>query len=86
MPNGAELTGWFEYLRMEDEARANWMTYSIVRAFKGDKDQQKRQTNFDDEELIDTTRPEFAESFQGFINNPVKKNTFQERNTEIFTG
>ena len=66
----AELSGWFEYLRLDDEVRAHWLTHAIVRAFRGDTTQQSAQVDEDGEEIIDTTQPEFAEKFKGFINQP----------------
>ncbi len=82
MPNGAELTGWFEYLRMDDEIRANWMSYAIVQSFTT----KKKATDTDDEEVVDTTAPEFSEKFRGFTTTrTVSKNPVQ-KGTEILQG
>jgi len=68
MPNGAELTGWFAYLRVDDQVRADWIASAIIKAFNGNKAAQAGGN--DEEEVIDTTKPEFAQHFQGFIGKP----------------
>jgi hypothetical protein len=68
MPNSAELTGWFAYLRVDDQVRADWMTHAIIKAYRGDG---KQGATTDDEEVIDTTTPEFRQHFKGFTNTPV---------------
>lgn len=89
----AELTGWFEYLRLDDETQINKTAYAIVKAFGGDKKKagRSRESSDEDEEVIDTTKPEFAQSFKGFINAPQKptqgQRQFQRQaGTEIIMG
>jgi hypothetical protein len=67
-----ELTGWFEYLHMDDEVQTNRLIYAIVKAFNGDKAQSKQQVD-DDGEVIDTTDPSFLEHFQGFTGAPGRR-------------
>jgi hypothetical protein len=57
----AELTGWIEHERLEDERRINLIAYAIAKAFNGDK---KKIAVKDEEEIIDTTQPEFVENFR----------------------
>lgn len=53
---------------MDDEVQVNRLIYAIVKAFNGDKVTQKPVDS--DEEIIDTTDPEFAENFAGFTGAP----------------
>jgi hypothetical protein len=48
---------------MDDEIQINRLIYAIVKAFNGDG---KTKKPVDDEEVIDTTKPEFVEHFKGF--------------------
>ncbi len=51
------------------------IVWAICRAFNGDKDAKgakSRAVEDEDEEIIDTTDPSFAENFKGFINEPGK--------------
>ena len=61
----AELTSWIEYERLEDERRINLIACAIAKAFNGDK---KKTAAKDEEEIIDTTQPGFAENFR-ILNN-----------------
>jgi hypothetical protein len=74
MPNGAEIMGWFEYLRMDDEERARWMAYAMSNAFHvAPKKQTQVVDDDEDDEVIDTTSPEFLQNFKGFTNTPVTR-------------
>lgn len=64
-----ELSGWIEYLRIDERIRADWATLAIIKAFNGDRKQQASAID-DDEEVIDTTAPGFADKFKGFTNTP----------------
>lgn len=93
MENGAELTGLFAYLNRDDEMQVLRTAYAIVKAFGGDKPKKGKAHDIDDEdeEVIDTTKPEFAQNFKGFINEPGKptqgQRQFQRQmNTEIIMG
>jgi hypothetical protein len=71
---------------MDDEAQANRLAYAITKAFAKPS---KSSIVEDDEEVIDTTAPEFAEKFKGFTNTPGARNqqrTFPQRGTEILRG
>jgi len=82
--SSVELSGWMEYLQQDDEMWANWLTYAITRAFRV----ERKPVDDDGEEVIDTTKLEFARNFKGFINTPVGKSSqnFQNRHTEIKMG
>jgi hypothetical protein len=85
MPNSAELTGWFAYLRVDDQVRADWMTHAIIKAFNAGSKQQPN--TIDGEQVIDTTTPEFRQHFQGFTNTkPQPPRSIAARNTEIKMG
>lgn len=74
---------------MDDEIQVNRLIYAIVKAFNGDgKKQPNKMVDDDDEEIIDTTQPEFAEKFKGFTNTPVinRQQSFAQRGTEIIRG
>ena len=78
---------------MDDQIRADWVTFAIIKAFNGDgKGKAKRQAAIDDddEEIIDTTAPEFAEHFKGFINVPGSQGRRprpqQAKSTQILMG
>lgn len=62
----AEFTGWLAYLQVDDEVQVQRLAYAIARAFNGDKTGKKQQAAKEDEEVIDTTDPKFAEQFKGF--------------------
>lgn len=64
----AELTGWLAYLSVDDEVQAQRIAYAIVKAFGGGK-AQKHAVD-EDEEVIDTTSPDFAKNFKGFTGTP----------------
>lgn len=87
----AELPGWIEYERLEDELQTNRLIYAItsalVKAFGGDK-KQARAHDLDDEEVIDTTDPKFAQQFKGFINQPGQVQRMPQRHigTQIIMG
>lgn len=88
--SSAELTGWFAYLRIDDQVRADWIARAIVKAFNGDR-KQAGAIDDDDEEIIDTTDPTFAETFQGFIgqpggNQPQRSIPPRQTNTQILMG
>jgi hypothetical protein len=85
----AEMTGWLAYLQVDDEVRAQRAAYSIVKAFNGDKGQKQKpaKRTVEDEEVIDTTDPKFAEQFQGFTYaKPQPPRRPQQGNTEILFG
>ncbi len=65
----AELTGWFAYLQVDDEVQAQRTAIALLKAFNGGQKRPAQQTD-DDEEVIDTTKPEFAQQFKGFTNTP----------------
>lgn len=67
-PNGADLTEMYAYLHRDDEVQIHRLIYAIMKAFNGDG-KQPRPID-DDEEIIDTTNPDFAKHFQGFIGAP----------------
>lgn len=71
--NGDELNSAIAYLHRDDEVQTDRLTYvvtkAIVQAFGGDKKQKSKVVD-DDEEIIDTTKPEFVEQFQGFSGIP----------------
>jgi hypothetical protein len=46
----------------------------MMQAFGGGRSQQRATHLDDDEEIIDTTKPEFAKAFKGFINEPGQRN------------
>lgn len=73
---------------MDDEIQVNRLIYAIVRAFNGDGKPKNKIVDDDDEEIIDTTKPEFAEKFKGFTNTPVNRQqqSFAQRGTEIIRG
>ena len=58
-----EFSGWLAYERIEDEI---WMRRLAMLLRAG----PVPRSSDDDEEVIDTTKPEFAQQFQGFINTP----------------
>jgi hypothetical protein len=63
------------------------MARAITMAFKAEH-KPANGMDIDGEEIIDTTKPGFAESFKGFINQPgiSQQRTFPNRSTEIITG
>ena len=66
-PDGRDLTEKFAYLHRDDEIQMNRLIYAIQRAFNGDKEASQPTNN---EPVIDTTDPKFAEQFQGFTGMP----------------
>lgn len=73
--DGDEFNSLLAYLRRDDEIQTDRLTYAInraiVQAFGGDK--KKQQPVDDDEPVIDTTDPEFAQNFKGFIGAPGRR-------------
>lgn len=71
--DGAELNGLLAYLHRDDEVQTDRLMYAInraiVQAFGGDKKKQNKLVD-DDEEIIDTTDPKFAEQFKGLTGIP----------------
>lgn len=57
--DSARLTGWLEYLEMDDEMAM----YRMAKAFSLVAQAQGGPAS---EEVIDTTDPEFATTFKGF--------------------
>jgi hypothetical protein len=65
--SSVELTAWFEYLRVDDEVRMQQIVYAIIKAFGGTSTQQTAPHRIDnEEEIIDTTDPNFTKLFKGF--------------------
>jgi hypothetical protein len=82
----AEFTGWLAYLQIDDEVQAQRTAYAIAKAFGGDRKGQKSQP-VDEEEVIDTTDPKFAEQFKGFTyEKPQLRRPNRQTNTEILFG
>lgn len=85
----AELTGWQAYLQVDDEVRAQKMAYAISKAFtSGDgKKSSTAKTAQEEEEVIDTTDPEFAKHFKGFSHaKPQQQQRPRQTSTEIKFG
>jgi len=86
----AELTGWLAYLQVDDEVQVQRLAYAIVKAFNGDqKGPTKKPAKRieEDEEVIDTTDPKFAEQFQGFTYaKPQPRVPTRQSSTEILFG
>ena len=65
-PDGGDLTEMFAYLHRDDEVQLNRLIYvinrAIVQAFGG-----SNQPVEEKEPVWDTTDPEFAKNFRGFI-------------------
>lgn len=84
------MMGWIEYLRMDDEERANWTAYAMTKAFQGGPRKQAVSQAIDDdeEEVIDTTSPDFIKNFKGFTNAPIapQRTLGGIHNTEILRG
>lgn len=70
--SSAELTGWLAYLCIDDEVQTQRIAYAIIKAFGGGQKQPAAHDD-EDEEVIDTTRPEFTQTFKGFINAPAQR-------------
>lgn len=84
----AELAGWLSYLQVDDEAQTQRTTLAIIKAFSNPK-QRANHTDDEDEEVIDTTDPEFAKHFKGFTNTPIGRQPprpMPMRSTEILRG
>lgn len=81
----AEFTGWLAYLQIDDEVKAQRAAYSIVKAFNGEKGQKQKQKPTEDEEVIDTTDPKFAEQFKGFTYAKPQRQS-RQTSTEILFG
>jgi len=83
-----ELAGWLAYLRVDDEAQAQRTAIAMMKAFGGAK--AKRADDDEDEPVIDTTDPKFAQTFKGFINAPGTQRNMPvqkpQRSTEIIIG
>jgi len=80
--DSARLTGWLAYLKLDDEQQMVRMNRAIMGTGK-----RTQADDDEDEEVIDTTAPEFAEQFQGFVNHPNPVNTAMNRShTEIVMG
>jgi hypothetical protein len=74
-------------LRVDDEVQAQRTTLAMMQAFGGGRSQQRATHLDDDEEIIDTTKPEFAKAFKGFINEPGQRNVpTRQMSTEIKMG
>jgi hypothetical protein len=92
MPNSAELTGWLTYLRVDDEVQAQRTAYAIAKAFgageqKVHANNRKQPVVEEEEEIIDTTDPDFVKHFQGFTYGDKPKNIPQQSNEiEIIEG
>lgn len=82
MENSAELTGLFAYLQADDEARARWSAHATAMAFNGGGKRGRRAQVEDDEEVIDTTSPEFAKNFKGFTNTKMHAPQRSQRQPE----
>ncbi len=81
-----ELTGLLAYLRVDDEVTSQRLAYAIVRAFNGDKSAPAKK-QVEEEEVIDTTDPEFAKHFRGFTHGkPQQTRPRRETNTEVLIG
>jgi hypothetical protein len=81
----AELTGWLAYLQVDDEVKTQRTSYAIARAFNGDKKQPAKRK--DEEEVIDTTDPEFVKYFRGFTHSkPQQRRPNRQTSTEIKIG
>jgi hypothetical protein len=87
-----ELTAWFEYLRIDDEVRTQRITYAIIKAFGGGTWAQQQTASYrtdDEEEIIDTTDPNFTKFFQGFSyekSQQPRRRPRRQTNTEIKFG
>lgn len=72
-PNGADLTDMYAYLYRDDEVQLDRLTYAVTKAIMqtfGNSKKQQTPVDDDGEPVIDTTDPEFAKRFQGFIGVP----------------
>lgn len=71
--DGDELNSAMAYLHRDDEVQTDRLVYAVtkavVQAFGGDKKQKNKLVD-DDEEIIDTTDPKFAEQFKGLTGIP----------------
>lgn len=95
MPNSAELTGWLAYMRVDDEVQAQRLAYGIAKAFgagdpkKAHAGNKRQPVVEEEEEVIDTTDPEFVKRFMGFTygdnKTPVNQNV-QQQEIEIIEG
>jgi hypothetical protein len=83
---GGELAGSIAYLRVDDEVQMQRLTIAIMKAFGSGQKQQpaQRSTN---EEVIDTTDPEFTKHFKGFnYEKPNPQQRRRQQNTRILIG
>jgi len=81
-----ELAGWLAYLRVDDEAQAQRTAIAILKAFNGGRQTKARDLD-DDDEVIDTTAPGFADKFKGFTNAPQQRSIPRPMNsTQILKG
>ena len=66
-----ELSGWIEYERIDGERQINMVAQAIAKAFAKPDEKKKASIVDDDDEVIDTTKPGFAEKFKGFSNSNI---------------
>lgn len=85
--SSSELSGWLAYTHIEDEIWTQRIMQAVARVFGSGKAQSARSID-DDEEVIDTTSPEFAQTFKGFTGAPGQAQRPQRpmRSTEIKFG
>lgn len=69
----AELTGWLAYLSVDDKVQSQRTTLALLEAMIKAGTVHPGKPVDDDEPIIDTTDPSFAQNFQGFINAPGQK-------------
>lgn len=88
--SSAELSGWYEYSHRKDEHMVQIIARAIVLAFNGtDQTKGTPQRMPQQEEIIDTTDPEFARLFQGFTDGkqiPSQHQPQQQGGYEIIDG
>lgn len=71
--DAAELTGWLAQLKLEDEFARRQMSEAIRTVLMSIKLIPQGGRKEEEEEVIDTTDPNFAKEFKGFINTPGPK-------------
>jgi len=83
---GGELAGLLGYLRVDDEVQTQRLTIAILKAFGSGQQPAKHPAQ--NEEVIDTTDPEFVKHFRGFnYEKPTRpQRRRQSHNTEIKIG
>ena len=64
----SELSGWLAYIQLQDELQVYQMAKAFSLAFGGPAKRKPGTvaSEEEEEEVIDTTSPEFAQQFQGF--------------------